>query len=520
MKYSPCYPVLSRRGATAVVIQTTSILFLLFFLFPFFLYANNISISNPRLTEQNIKAHTVKIEFDISWENSFRMNTGPANWDAAWVFVKYRVAKASGGDGTWRHVKLNLTGHSTDATSTISSTPEGVFIYRTAIGTGTFNAKSVKLLWNYGIQIEKGENDFLDDDDAIDIRVFGIEMVYIPGNQSFNVGGGGGNMAFNSTDINTANAAIAGQGYPAGVANTNPKFPNGYNAFYCMKYEISQKQYADFLNALPYGMQNRHTNAFLGSPSGSSVLYFYMLSSPQYKISARNGIKILVPSGTDSAAVLACNLDNDLSFDEPEDGQSLACNWLNFYKVWAFLDWSGLRPMTELEYEKACRGPVAAVAGEFAWGSPNIQASDSILFPGTDGETPENKTANVNSGFLGYSNNSGPMRVGAFARPGSTRVVAGATYYGILDMTGNLREVTVLAAANPTYTGLHGDGELGAGGDYNVPFWPNQTSASPYFDIIYRGSAAMGVSTRASPLFILDIDGQPTDGGRGVRSAP
>ena len=30
--------------------------------------------------------------------------------------------------------------------------------------------------------------------------------------------------------------------------------------------------------------------------------------------------------------------------------------------------WVGLRPMTELEFEKACRGPLATVDGEFPWG--------------------------------------------------------------------------------------------------------------------------------------------------------
>ncbi|HCR53204.1 MAG TPA: hypothetical protein DIW27_02215, partial [Cytophagales bacterium] len=28
-------------------------------------------------------------------------------------------------------------------------------------------------------------------------------------------------------------------------------YPKGFNAFYTMKYEVSQKQYADFFNTLP-----------------------------------------------------------------------------------------------------------------------------------------------------------------------------------------------------------------------------------------------------------------------------
>src|SRR6185503_17797427 len=38
----------------------------------------------------------------------------------------------------------------------------------------------------------------------------------------------------------------------------------------------------------------------------------------------------------------------------------------------SYLDWAALRPMTELEYEKACRGPVVPVHNEFPWGTPEL----------------------------------------------------------------------------------------------------------------------------------------------------
>jgi hypothetical protein len=35
--------------------------------------------------------------------------------------------------------------------------------------------------------------------------------------------------------------------------------------------------------------------------------------------------------------------------------------------------------MTELEYEKACRGPLMPVANEYAWGTTTISATTAIV---------------------------------------------------------------------------------------------------------------------------------------------
>src|SRR5690606_34108325 len=34
----------------------------------------------------------------------------------------------------------------------------------------------------------------------------------------------------------------------------------------------------------------------------------------------------------------------------------------------AYVDWAGLRPFTEMEYEKACRGPILPQARDYPWG--------------------------------------------------------------------------------------------------------------------------------------------------------
>ena len=84
--------------------------------------ANNISVTNVTLTGQNTTAGTnnlanyVLVQFSVSWENSWRSSFGPANWDAAWLFIKYRIS-----GGNWLHAILNNTGHNAPAGSTIDA---------------------------------------------------------------------------------------------------------------------------------------------------------------------------------------------------------------------------------------------------------------------------------------------------------------------------------------------------------------------------------------------------------------
>tara|TARA_R110000737_G_scaffold271306_2_gene278375 strand:- start:139 stop:354 length:216 start_codon:yes stop_codon:yes gene_type:complete len=52
------------------------------------LFANNIEISNISLTGQNTVDNHTLVQFDLTWENSWRINSGPSNYDGAWVFIK------------------------------------------------------------------------------------------------------------------------------------------------------------------------------------------------------------------------------------------------------------------------------------------------------------------------------------------------------------------------------------------------------------------------------------------------
>jgi formylglycine-generating enzyme required for sulfatase activity len=422
-----------------------TLLTLLLAIFCFSLTANNINVTPPTFTNGSDAEGYGYVTFDLSWENSWRLSSGASNWDAAWVFVKYRVS-----GGAWLPANLHNTGHiagtGTAADITVglvddnaafnaTSNPGiGAFVYRSSAGTGTFTSTGLKLRWDYGADgIASGTN--------VEVTVFAIEMVRVL-EGAFNVGGGNtANDAFTSTTISTGVATAAG-GFPTGqTAPANASWPNGYNAFYCMKYEVTQQQYVDFLNTLT------QTQATARKYTGSIF---------------RHAI-----TGTAVGSYATTN-------------PNVACNFLGWADGAAYADWSGLRPMTELEFEKACRGPQAAVVGEYAWGTATVASSAYTLSnAGASNEgiaTNYSTTAGNAMYFTTEGMIDGPVRVGIFAANGSNsgRVSSGASYWGIMELSGNLweRPVTIANGTGRAFTGTHGDGVLTSNGDADAATWP------------------------------------------------
>jgi hypothetical protein len=442
------------------------------------LQANNLIITNLTITGKNTTEHYSLVQFDISWENSWRTSTEPNNWDAAWVFVKYRVA-----GGEWQHAWLNENGHAVPAGSTImtglldpgsafnaATNPGlGAFIYRSVDGTGTFTNNGVQLRWNYGAN-------GVTDADVVEIQAFAIEMVYVP-QGAFAAGSGGTeNDAFykyptttNAFQVTSENAINVGTtvdylSYPNnynGGDRGGPipaAFPKGYDGFYSQKYEISQQQYVDFLNTLTQTQADtrKHTDSFYRYAITGNTVGGYATTNPY-----------------------------------------VACNYLTWMDGAAYSDWAGLRPMTELEYEKACRGTAAPVANEYAWGTATVAASTYSLSNATEANediaTNYSTTAGNAGYYATYSDVNGPLRVGIFAANSSNtgRITAGASYYGIMELSGNLWERTVSVGSPPgrAYTGLHGNGALSTAGHANVTAWPG-LSGDEVTDAIgsgYRG---------------------------------
>ncbi len=62
---------------------------LLFLITSTFLQASNVQVNNVSYTG-DVGDPLYEITFDIAWENSWRTSTLESNYDAAWIFVKYK----------------------------------------------------------------------------------------------------------------------------------------------------------------------------------------------------------------------------------------------------------------------------------------------------------------------------------------------------------------------------------------------------------------------------------------------
>jgi formylglycine-generating enzyme required for sulfatase activity len=408
--------------------------------------ANNISVSNLSLATADVPG-CVDVQFDVSWDNSWRAAwtelananvTGAdldvENWDAAWVFFKWR------GEGGWMPATLTTNGHTapTGVTITVPADGRGAFIHRSVAGSGTFSA-TVKLCWNRNLDGAGA---------SVDLSAHAVEMVYVPAG-AFKLGSG----ALSSTDSDSGSFTdgawssgatipflVTGEGeltitnapgylYGTSTAVNNnigafgtlpAAYPKGYAAFYCMKYEITQGQYAEFLN------HQTAANADIRYDAANAGNNRYTISGthPNFSASAPNR----------------------------------ANNFMSWADGLRYVTWSGLRPMTELEYEKACRGPLNPVAGEYAWGSTSITKTTGLDQDGTADETPTLETANCVYGSA--ASVPGPVRAGAFARASTGRRDAGASYWGIMELSGNVweRVITVGRPEGRVFTGVHGTG--------------------------------------------------------------
>jgi uncharacterized protein (TIGR02145 family) len=444
---------------------------LAFVLFMFFLgnkaNANNVIVENARLENIDDGTSRADVVFDISWENSWRTKDAPHNWDAVWIFVKYKI------DEIWYHAYLNQSGLITPSGNThyihVPTEKDGAFLTRADYDAGHFSVDNVSLALDFSSAVP-----------AIprigclqEIRVFAIEMVYIPEGE-FALGSGGSEDGHFHVgdDVNTpyiidseasfttelgSSTALWSTGGTTGnmaVAEASPSivpaaYPKGYDEFYLMKYEITQQQYVDFLNTLTYTQQDARIN---GSPDDAVGTYTNNVNRHKIKI-AQSGV-----NPTEAAVY---------ETDYPD----VACNFLSWSDAAAYADWACMRPMTELEHEKAARGFGPTVNNEYMWGNQTILQVTSLSNAGMANEEP----GNVSNAVYGNPGSvQGPIRVGAFANPFTSRHGAGASYFGVMELGGNLWEKTVSIGLNSArnFDGTMGDGKLAASGNADVASWP------------------------------------------------
>jgi len=487
-------------------------------------FANDLTISAGSVSKIDPGAGTATVRFNVSWENSWR---DAINHDAVWLFLKFSV---DGGD-TWGHATLASSGVDPTGFSAgtgmnleidVPADRKGSFLRRSWTGTGKVETGNVELRWAYAT-----DGLSADDMESADIKIFGIEMVYVPegpffaGDYEVSEASFSEGKDVSETDpwyVQSASAIFVKNvdfdGYyyrSAGNAGEDAtgaefvipaSFPKGFKAFYAMKYEITEEQWVDFFN---------------------------MLTSSQ-----RSGRDITGADGKNSAGVVNRNTvfmaDGKAFTLRPER----SCGYLSWMDITAYSDWAALRPMSELEFEKAARGKdISPLGGEYAWRNTAITAATAISGKEDGTETVTTPGANACFGdktFSGGDGGKGPLRAGIFAKSGTTRTAAGSSYYGIMELSGNLweRVVSVGNSQGRNYQGSHGDGILTALGSATISDWPGYSSGGGVSAAL--GSGLKGGSyaeTAQARLAVSDrkkaSDGassrRPDSGGRGVRTA-
>ena len=422
-----------------------------------FLYAEGLQIEHIRVVNRKgVLATPLSVIFDLSWDHAWK---NEKNHDAAWVFMKF--------GGSWNnHVKLLPEGHKimqdrSDAHPVIQFSADslGFFIYPGKAFRGRMNCK-------LQIRIATGSQR-ISQQRLNELTIHGIEMVYIPEGKftlgspdqeaikraSFYRSDGNGNPDGLIT-IDSENAMEVGPEkgklyywsenalYNGDQQGPVPSaFPKGYDAFYIMKYELNQGQYAAFLNDLPDNW------TYTRSPIGGRDYH-----------KKRGGIRF------EHGKYIADNPHRPM-------------NYISFTDGLAYTDWAALRPVTELEYEKAARGPANPIEAGFVWGTNNYDQLERYVDPDAElrlsGDWDEGKLTD------------------------ETRPVLGASYYWVMDLSGSLWE-KVITIGNPVgrqYKGTHGDGNLNFGHATNED-WPKSDDEVGGFG--YRGGGYYQIGTQYS----------------------
>ncbi|MEL7532773.1 MAG: SUMF1/EgtB/PvdO family nonheme iron enzyme [Bacteroidota bacterium] len=432
----------------------TTLLFLSVF-FSLSASATNVQIENVRIQNRGKAGESLKVSFELSWQNAWHNSK---NHDAVWVFMKFKPA-------SWYvHAKIQAEGHRVLAKTHASMPMPEIQVSDDRVGFFVKAGDNYRGDLHYKLEVvidTSGVRGF-DYRWAQNLKVYGIEMVYVPegpfaigdpdplSNQYsayYEVTGSGQQTMQISSEAAIEVGDEKGklyyqvkdsiyQGDQSGPIPAS--FPKGYRGFYCMKYELRQGQYADFLNCL--------------------------YKNDTYMRAGISGLGYAESKGSISI--------QNQKYVAASPNRPM--NYLSWVDGCAFADWAGLRPMTEFEYTKAARGPETPIAKAFVWGTDNYD--DMARYVDTKGDLIM---------AMGYEESQ---------LSDENRATFGASYYWIMDLSGSLWEKVITAgdSIGRSFQASHGDGRLSFGEATN-PDWPNSNNEKGGYG--YRGGGYYETST-------------------------
>ena len=405
------------------------------------LFSSDIQVTNVIFSGAPADSTSQTFVFlTVTWKNSWR---NKSNHDAAWIFFKLRNQN----DGrSYKPCPVKLTGHSLINNYERNDCLPSFFVPAHQAGVLVYPSSAIRgdVSWRIKVAVDSRLIRGIDFQNIVFASAYAIEMVKVPsgsfyaGDESeylqknasafyeagskkrfliksedeFQVGSEDGSLNYEIKDMPQYRGDVKGP-----VPDT---FPKGFQEFYIMKYEVTMGQYTDFLNAL-----SNQPSAFRANFGGK-----------QYQ-SGRGGIAI-------ENGVYTCRAVHS------------PANYISWDDGCAFADWAGLRPFTELEYEKAARGTVSAVASDFPWGTSSF--GKIARHYSKDGELVFDhrlSEADLNQSQLD---------------------LVGASYFWVMDLSGSLweRVVTIGSEKGRSFKGTHGDGVLDQFGNATNDDWPDE----------------------------------------------
>lgn len=425
------------------------------------LSASDLILSNPIVFKEAVNGESrLYAQVTVSWNNAWHHEK---NHDAAWLFFKFLRKDANG------YVHAHVLSGTAQVIETYDPIANGIGIKAPSDQTGIFifpdrhYRGSIKT--KIQVEIDQKKLGRFNPRDG-QLKAYGIEMVYIPAGSytlgdpserarhyssfftSDEKGESAGLYKIESEEATIQIGAEKGKLYYLSQnqyrgdqqGELGPKFPKGFQAFYIMKYEPNQGLYADFLNSLG------KTQGQLRANFGGKGYY------------AHRG---------------SIYMDEDhYAAKHPKRPN----NFMGWDDAMALADWSGLRPMTELEFTKACRGPQTPLATQYPWGNASKAKVDRIVNQNDD---------------LVFQNGWSEAQL-----EDKNREHFGASYYWVMDLAGSLWE-RVVSVGHPTgraFEGSHGDGRISYYGYATNEDWPKGDTELGGFG--YRGG---GYYTHGQP---------------------